>query len=121
MGSQAQYLNTLLAMNQTNKVESQAHAERLRFAEMALEALRNVIKNNPGEILTLPPALLTFLECVSFEHAYFSTYVLSSFLLSGSETECIGHFKLLFSLLRVHGAGRVQQLVLEVHTFCLDQ
>uniref|UniRef100_A0A3B3VS99 DnaJ heat shock protein family (Hsp40) member C13 n=1 Tax=Poecilia latipinna TaxID=48699 RepID=A0A3B3VS99_9TELE len=33
---------------------------------------------------------------------------------SGSESECIGHFKLLFSLLRVHGAGRVQQLVLEV-------
>ncbi|CAG05511.1 unnamed protein product [Tetraodon nigroviridis] len=79
VGSQAQYLHTLLAMNQTNKVESQAHAERLRFAEMALEALCNVIKNNPG-----------------------------------SETECIGHFKLLFSLLRVHGAGRVQQLVLEV-------
>lgn len=49
-------------MNQTNKVESQAHAERLRFAEMALEALRNVIKNNPGEILTLPPALLAFWE-----------------------------------------------------------
>lgn len=53
MGSQAQYLHTLLAMNQTNKVESQAHAERLRFAEMALEALRNVIKNNPGETNTL--------------------------------------------------------------------
>lgn len=53
MGSQAQYLHTLLAMNQTNKVESQAHAERLRFAEMALEALRNVIKNNPGEITLL--------------------------------------------------------------------
>lgn len=33
---------------------------------------------------------------------------------TGSESECIGHFKLLFSLLRVHGAGRVQQLVLEV-------
>ncbi|KAG7231239.1 hypothetical protein INR49_012070 [Caranx melampygus] len=66
-------------MSQSNKVESQQHAERLRFAEMALEALRNVIKNNPG-----------------------------------SESECIGHFKLLFSLLRVHGAGRVQQLVLEV-------
>lgn len=32
----------------------------------------------------------------------------------GSETECIGHFKLLFSLLRVHGAGKVQQLALEV-------
>ncbi|XP_016394510.1 dnaJ homolog subfamily C member 13 [Sinocyclocheilus rhinocerous] len=79
VGSQAQYLHTLLAMTQTNKVESQQHAPRLRWAEMALEALRNVIKNNPG-----------------------------------SETECICHFKLLFSLLRVHGAGRVQQLALEV-------
>ncbi|XP_077365120.1 dnaJ homolog subfamily C member 13 isoform X1 [Festucalex cinctus] len=79
VGSQAQYLHTLLAMSQSNKLESQQHAERLRFAEMALEALRNVIKNNPS-----------------------------------SETECISHFKLLFSLLRVHGAGRVQQLVLEV-------
>ncbi|XP_043082003.1 dnaJ homolog subfamily C member 13-like isoform X3 [Puntigrus tetrazona] len=79
VGSQAQYLHTLLAMTQTNKVESQQHAQRLRWAEMALEALRNVIRNNPG-----------------------------------SETECIGHFKLLFSLLRVHGAGRVQQLALEV-------
>uniref|UniRef100_A0A8B9HJM2 J domain-containing protein n=1 Tax=Astyanax mexicanus TaxID=7994 RepID=A0A8B9HJM2_ASTMX len=81
VGSQAQYLHTLLAMTQTNKVESQQHAQRLRWAEMALEALRNVIKNNPG-----------------------------------SETECINHFKLLFSLLRVHGAGKVQQLALEVHT-----
>jgi hypothetical protein len=48
VGSQAQYLTTLLAMSQSNKVESQQHAERLRWAEMALEALRNVIKNNPG-------------------------------------------------------------------------
>ncbi|XP_026104621.1 dnaJ homolog subfamily C member 13-like isoform X4 [Carassius auratus] len=79
VGSQAQYLHTLMAMTQTNKLESQQHAQRLRWAEMALEALRNVIKNNPG-----------------------------------TETECIGHFKLLFSLLRVHGAGRVQQLALEV-------
>lgn len=51
VGSQAQYLHTLLAMSQSNKVESQAHAERLRFAEMALEALRNVIKNNPGGLM----------------------------------------------------------------------
>lgn len=105
-------------MNQTNKVESQAHAERLRFAEMALEALRNVIRNNPGEILRLPPALLTSWN-LPFYHVYFRTFVLSSFLLSGSESECIGHFKLLFSLLRVHGAGRVQQLVLEVNTLDL--
>ncbi|XP_077081132.1 dnaJ homolog subfamily C member 13 isoform X1 [Siphateles boraxobius] len=79
VGSQAQYLHTLLAMTQASKVESQHHAQRLRWAEMALEALRNVIRNN-----------------------------------TGSETECIGHFKLLFSLLRVHGAGKVQQLALEV-------
>ncbi|XP_041101155.1 dnaJ homolog subfamily C member 13-like [Polyodon spathula] len=79
IGSQAQYLHTLMAMTQTGKVESDQHGERLRWVEMALEALRNVIKNNPG-----------------------------------SETECMGHFKLIFSLLRVHGAGKVQQLSLEV-------
>lgn len=43
-------------MSQSNKVESQQHAERLRFAEMALEALRNVIKNNPGEPMKLTNA-----------------------------------------------------------------
>ncbi|XP_058039932.1 dnaJ homolog subfamily C member 13 isoform X7 [Ahaetulla prasina] len=79
IGSQAQYLHTLMAITQTGKVESNQHGERLRTVEMALEALRNVIKHNPG-----------------------------------SECECIGHFKLLFSLLRVHGAGQVQQLALEV-------
>ncbi|XP_033848217.2 dnaJ homolog subfamily C member 13-like isoform X1 [Acipenser ruthenus] len=79
IGSQAQYLHTLMAITQTGKVESDQHGERLRWVEMALEALRNVIKNNPG-----------------------------------SETECMGHFKLIFSLLRVHGAGMVQQLSLEV-------
>lgn len=79
VGSQAQYLHTLMAITQTGKVESDQHEHRLRPAEMALEALRNVIKNNPG-----------------------------------AEMECIGHFKLIFSLLRVHGAGQVQQLALEV-------
>ncbi|XP_075443221.1 dnaJ homolog subfamily C member 13 isoform X3 [Ascaphus truei] len=79
IGSQAQYLHTLMAITQTGKVESDQHGDRLGRVEMALEALRNGIKHNPG-----------------------------------SETECIGHFKLLFSLLRVHGAGKVQQLALEV-------
>lgn len=49
IGSQAQYLHTLMAMTQTGKVESNQHGERLRRVEMALEALRNVIKHNPGE------------------------------------------------------------------------
>ncbi|KAL4623419.1 hypothetical protein GN956_G19211 [Arapaima gigas] len=79
VGSQAQYLHTLLAMTQASAVESQQHSHRLHWAEMALEALRNVIKYHPG-----------------------------------SETECIGHFKLIFFLLRVHGAASVQQLALEV-------
>lgn len=46
------------------------------------------------------------------EHSSYGAFCV--FVVSGSESECIGHFKLLFSLLRVHGAGRVQQLVLEV-------
>ncbi|XP_034517714.1 dnaJ homolog subfamily C member 13 [Ailuropoda melanoleuca] len=79
IGSQAQYLHTFMAITHAAKVESEQHGDRLPRVEMALEALRNVIKYNPG-----------------------------------SETECIGHFKLIFSLLRVHGAGQVQQLALEV-------
>ncbi|KAJ8268464.1 hypothetical protein COCON_G00136360 [Conger conger] len=88
VGSQAQYLHTLLAMTQASRLESQQHVQRLQWAEMALEAL---IRNNPvrrlGWGIRNNP---------------------------GSESECIGHFKLLFSLLRVHGAGKVQQLALEV-------
>ncbi|XP_060154593.1 dnaJ homolog subfamily C member 13 isoform X4 [Globicephala melas] len=79
IGSQAQYLHTFMAITHSAKVESEQHGDRLPRVEMALEALRNVIKYNPG-----------------------------------SESECIGHFKLIFSLLRVHGAGQVQQLALEV-------
>uniref|UniRef100_A0A2I3HZT1 DnaJ heat shock protein family (Hsp40) member C13 n=1 Tax=Nomascus leucogenys TaxID=61853 RepID=A0A2I3HZT1_NOMLE len=81
IGSQAQYLHTFMAITHAAKVESEQHGDRLPRVEMALEALRNVIKYNPG-----------------------------------SESECIGHFKLIFSLLRVHGAGQVQQLALEVKT-----
>ncbi|XP_074170185.1 dnaJ homolog subfamily C member 13 [Rhinolophus sinicus] len=79
IGSQAQYLHTFMAITHAAKVQSEQHGDRLPRVEMALEALRNVIKYNPG-----------------------------------SESECIGHFKLIFSLLRVHGAGQVQQLALEV-------
>jgi len=50
IGSQAQYLHTLMAITQTGKVESNQHGDRLRRVEMALEALRNVIKHNPGRL-----------------------------------------------------------------------
>ena len=74
VGSQAQYLHTLLAMSQSNKVESLQHAERLRWAEMALEALRNVIKNNPGERNVLECDLCLIL------HPFFLSPFLPSFL-----------------------------------------
>ena len=38
----------------------------------------------------------------------------------GVEVRCIGHFKLLFSLLRLTGANRLQQLALEVSIFVLN-
>lgn len=77
VGSQAQYLHTLLAMSQSTKVESQAHAERLRFAEMALEALRNVIKNNPGGIMHSPSCHANFsLSCFTARDSKcFSSFV----------------------------------------------
>lgn len=39
-----------MAITQTGKVESDQHGDRLRRVEMALEALRNVIKHNPGRL-----------------------------------------------------------------------
>ncbi|XP_077997979.1 dnaJ homolog subfamily C member 13-like [Glandiceps talaboti] len=82
LGSQAQYLHSLMALKSGGMDTTKSSApqkKRLLHVEMALEALRNVIRNNPG-----------------------------------CEIQCIGHFKLLFSLLRIQGAGKVQQLALEV-------
>lgn len=53
--------------------------QRTKHCEMALEALRNVLRANPGV-----------------------------------EIQCIGHFKLLFSLLRCEGCENLQRLALEV-------
>ena len=47
MGSQAQYLHSLMMLNQNN-AKPPAQGSRLKQVEMALEGLRNVIKNNPG-------------------------------------------------------------------------
>ncbi|XP_033101582.1 dnaJ homolog subfamily C member 13-like isoform X2 [Anneissia japonica] len=81
LGSMAQYLHSLMALTSkdvdTSKTSQQA--SKLSNSEMALEGLRNVIKNNPG-----------------------------------TEAKCIGHFKLIFSLLRITGAAKLQQLALEV-------
>lgn len=47
MGSQAQYLHSLMMLNQNN-AQPPTQGSRLKQVEMALEGLRNVIKNNPG-------------------------------------------------------------------------
>lgn len=63
-----------MAITQTGKVESNQHGDRLRRVEMALEALRNVIKHNPGR---LNKALqIGFLE----DNCKNNTELLSSFL-----------------------------------------
>lgn len=81
LGSQAQYLHSLMALtaSEIDTSKTGAHNARLEKIGLALEALRNVIKGNPGV-----------------------------------ETRCIGHFKLLFSLLRLTGAEKLQKLALEV-------
>eukprot|EP00795_Rhopilema_esculentum_P013369 gene13369-4225_t len=81
LGSQAQYLHSLMALtsSEIDTSKTSGHRDRLDKIRMALEALRNVIKNSPGV-----------------------------------EVRCIGHFKLLFSLLRLTGANKLQQLALEV-------
>lgn len=48
MGSQAQYLHSLMMLNQ-NSGQQAGQSTRLKQVEMALEGLRNVIRNNPGE------------------------------------------------------------------------
>ncbi|XP_071508513.1 dnaJ homolog subfamily C member 13-like [Diadema antillarum] len=81
LGSQAQYLHSLMALTakEVDTSQSSQQATRLKHCEMALDALAKVIKNNPG-----------------------------------TEIQCNGHYKLLFSLLRLTGATQLQLLALEV-------
>jgi DnaJ family protein C protein 13 len=76
LGSQAQYLYSVLA--NPNAAFNEQSKEKLKQAEMAIEALRNVIKHNDGV-----------------------------------EIQCIGHFKLLFMLLRFNSSLIIQTLTLE--------
>ena len=75
-----QYLYSLKSMATSDcDISKQSQlAERLKRAEMTLEALFNVIHNNPGV-----------------------------------EVQCLGHFKLLFSLLATEGASKMQLLALK--------
>ena len=49
IGSLAQYLHSLQAMAASPGDASDASGCKVKHAEMALEALANVIQNNPGE------------------------------------------------------------------------
>ncbi|CAG5130505.1 unnamed protein product, partial [Candidula unifasciata] len=80
LGSQAQYLHSMMMLQQQQSISpSPDHADRLGKIEMALEALRNIIKASPGV-----------------------------------EIQCIGHFKLLFALLRMEEFSKLQQFTVEV-------
>lgn len=50
LGSQAQYLHSLMSMTDKD-MKATISLERIHNIEIALEALRNVLKNNPGTIL----------------------------------------------------------------------
>jgi DnaJ family protein C protein 13 len=85
LGSSSQYINTLMSMqiqqnlNDDKKSSEGLHLDKQTYISQALEALKNVIRNNLG-----------------------------------TEILCIGHFKLLFSLLRMENVGRLQQYALEL-------
>lgn len=51
LNSQAQYLHSLLQLQQTNPLSASSAESKLKVqhVQMALEALHNVIKNNPGQ------------------------------------------------------------------------
>lgn len=89
-------------------VKTETNQTRLTNVEMALEALRNVIRNNPGILYTRYLRFLNYVFCCSY--TYF-TY----FFLLGVEMQCIGHFKLLFSLLRLDNCTKVQALAIDVN------
>ncbi|CAF3421421.1 unnamed protein product [Rotaria sp. Silwood1] len=89
LGTSSQYVNTLMAMQLQHEQEQKSnddkksteglHRNKQEHISQALEALKNVIRNNMG-----------------------------------IETLCIGHFKLLFSLLRMENVARLQQNALEL-------
>ncbi|CAF4208185.1 unnamed protein product [Rotaria sp. Silwood2] len=89
LGAGSQYINTLMAMQLQNEQQKKSnddkksseglHLDKQEHISQALEALKNVIRNNMG-----------------------------------METLCIGHFKLLFSLLRMENVARLQQNALEL-------
>ena len=86
LNGQAQYLYSLLAIAADST--GQPTSQKLEQSEMALEALSNVIKHNNGMSYT--------------KYKSFFTNLLSIIkLFAGVEIQCIGHFKLLFCLLRL--------------------
>ncbi|UYV62597.1 DNAJC13 [Cordylochernes scorpioides] len=80
LGSQAQYLHSLASLSQNGALAkaTTTTSPRLHNIEMALEALKNVILNNPGV-----------------------------------ELKCVGHFKLLFSLLQLDNCPRIQAYTIQ--------
>ena len=83
-----------------NSDSTQSTSEKLKHSEMALEALANVIKHNRGNI-----------KSRQWEYNHYS-HIYCAF--QGVEIQCIGHFKLLFCLLRLESYKRLQEMTLNV-------
>ncbi|XP_055340824.1 dnaJ homolog subfamily C member 13-like [Paramacrobiotus metropolitanus] len=76
LGSEAQYVHSLMSMPDKKGVK--IDAKRISNVEMALEALRNIVRASPGV-----------------------------------ELQCVGHFKLIFGLLRMDNSAKLQSVALE--------
>eukprot|EP00095_Tigriopus_kingsejongensis_P000308 maker-scaffold292_size219010-snap-gene-0.20 protein:Tk00308 transcript:maker-scaffold292_size219010-snap-gene-0.20-mRNA-1 annotation:"dnaj homolog subfamily c member 13 isoform x1" len=98
LNGRAQYLYSLLSLTEGQVATS----ENLKQSEMTLEALSNVIKHNRGMGNELPAGSLIHNNSPG------------ELFGAGVEIQCIGHFKLLFCLLRMESYPNVQDMTLRV-------
>ena len=102
-----QYLHSYkqLMSSEVDTANEGQHSTRLAEVEMSLEALSNVIHNNNGELQ---------MECTVATTAVTLPHPPTPPPWSGCELCCNTNFNLLFSLLVIDGAPKVQMLALKV-------
>lgn len=114
-----QYLHSLLQLKATSNdtTDSGTQQQRFEHVAMALEALRNVMKSSPGNELYFKGNVdHIYFPCIQFK----IVIIYLDFIVLGVEEKCIGQFKLIFSLLRMSEATKLQQLALEVSNWMRD-
>ncbi|KAK7077105.1 DnaJ subfamily C member 13 [Halocaridina rubra] len=114
IGGETQYVHSLLSLSSA----SVSHP-RLAMVGDALRALVNVIKNNPEIAAFNFDAQTVGKEIFNGSLSHLRSSLCSSTCVFGVEMQCIGHFRLLFSLLRLEGCVAVQQSVLAVLVYLM--